>query len=304
MRNIGFYENIRIEGNMPERALLRLKRQGIDVFHVKKVEKNQILFTVRKKDSEKVFAIYPNVCYNRNTYSAYTARKMRAVGLERSRLFLKKRTGFLLGALLFLSVVFYAQSLVFAVDFIGSSVYKTETYKALEEAGVSLWKPYPQGKEDWICSKILSLKGVEYCSVKKTGMRVQVEIRLADFEKPTVKTGAMKSLYTGTLLSLTALSGTPLKEVGEEVKIGETLVQDQIFLPDGGQVCVDVIARAKIACDLDMKIEAETEEQAFATAYLSAGLETNGTIVEKSVLRDGNLFHVKMKYIIVQSVNL
>ena len=32
-----------IEGIMPERALLRLKRAGIAVYHVKKRQKNQIL---------------------------------------------------------------------------------------------------------------------------------------------------------------------------------------------------------------------------------------------------------------------
>ena len=68
-----------VEGLMPQRALLRLKRAKIDLYHVKKIEKNQILFSVSQKDSEKVFAIYPNVCYNISVYSPFTVKK---IGVE------------------------------------------------------------------------------------------------------------------------------------------------------------------------------------------------------------------------------
>ena len=59
-----FREKLIVEGVQPEKALLRLQKAGIDVFHAKKIKKNQILFTVSKKDSEKVFAIYPKMWYN------------------------------------------------------------------------------------------------------------------------------------------------------------------------------------------------------------------------------------------------
>ena len=52
-----FREKLIVEGVQPEKALVRLQKAGIDVFHAKKIKKNQILFTVSKKDSEKVFAI-------------------------------------------------------------------------------------------------------------------------------------------------------------------------------------------------------------------------------------------------------
>ena len=57
-------QRIMIEGMMPYRALNRLKREGISLKNIKKSKKNQILITVDAKDVEKVFAIYPNMCYN------------------------------------------------------------------------------------------------------------------------------------------------------------------------------------------------------------------------------------------------
>lgn len=69
-------EKIVIEGIMPERALSKLQREGICVYHAKKLKKNQILLSVKKKDTEKVFAICPNVCYNVSVYSPYTAKRV------------------------------------------------------------------------------------------------------------------------------------------------------------------------------------------------------------------------------------
>ena len=67
-------EILLLEGLMPERALLRLRREGIAVYDAKKIEKNQILFRIKRKDSEKVFAIYPNVCYNNSVYIPFSKR--------------------------------------------------------------------------------------------------------------------------------------------------------------------------------------------------------------------------------------
>ena len=58
-------ERVLLEGWMPERALLRLRRAQIPLYNVKKIAKNRILFRVKRKDVEKIFAIYPNICYNK-----------------------------------------------------------------------------------------------------------------------------------------------------------------------------------------------------------------------------------------------
>ena len=102
-------EKIVIEGIMPERALSKLQREGICVYHAKKLKKNQILLSVKKKDTEKVFAICPNVCYNVSVYSPYTAKRVGSEGLLAVLDWSKKRMGVLLGALLFLSCTLVAR---------------------------------------------------------------------------------------------------------------------------------------------------------------------------------------------------
>ena len=95
------YRRVEIQGLMPERALLKLRRAGVEVFSLTKPEKNRVVFSVKKKDIEKFFAIYTKVCYNRNGNSPYSVRDVGGIGVEKHLDFLKKRVGLLLGGLLF-----------------------------------------------------------------------------------------------------------------------------------------------------------------------------------------------------------
>ena len=193
-------EKIVIEGIMPERALSKLQREGICVYHAKKLKKNQILLSVKKKDTEKVFAICPNVCYNVSVYSPYTAKRVGSEGLLAVLDWSKKRMGVLLGALLFLSCTLVANRFVFKIDVTGTDSYRREVLAALEESGIKTFAPYRREKEQEVCSKILALKDVSFCSVKKSGMTVRVEVRLNAFSEPEPQTGDMTAKHSGTIM--------------------------------------------------------------------------------------------------------
>lgn len=75
--------------------------------------------SVKRKDTEKVFAIYPNVCYNIPVYSPYTAKKAGTEGLLAAFEWSKKRLGVFIGILLFLSCTLVANRFVFRIDIVG-----------------------------------------------------------------------------------------------------------------------------------------------------------------------------------------
>ncbi len=293
-----------IEGIMPQRALLRLKRAKIDLYHVKKIKKNQILFSVSQKDSEKVFAIYPNVCYNISVYSPFTVKKIGVEGVARYLEACKRRVGLFLGGLFCMASLFYFDGFVFSVELTASTVYEREAKIALENVGIKPFSLFQADKTDLACAQILALDGVEFCSVRKSGFFVEVEIRCSPFEKLRLQTGPLITPRDGKLLELTVLKGEPTKEVGEEVRAGETLVKDVLVTEDGGQVCVETVARAQIGCVYEASFDVETEEEAFALAYLELCLSDQDTIVNRCVEQRDNLFHVKVEYIILLAINL
>ena len=295
---------IRIEGVMPERALLRLRRAEISLFGIKKKSKTALDCSVPKKEIEKVFAIYPKVCYNIDGKSTYTVRVLGEVGIAKPLSWARRRTGFLLGALCFCIGSLYVNTLVLDVEFIGSSVYAREAQAVLEEYGARAFTPYKRGNEDLICSKLLALRGVEFCSVRKSGLYVRVEMRLSDEMPKPIRAGAYKAEHTGVVTEITAIRGTAVKTAGEEVKKGETLIEDYFTTGAGERVRVDVVGRACITCSYEAVIPVQTEEDAFATAYLSADIGDRDTLIEKSVLPVQNGFAVRLVYRAIESFNL
>ena len=130
-------QRILIEGMMPYRALNRLKREGICLKNVKKCKKNQILCLVDAKDVEKVFAIYPKMCYNGGGYTAYTIRIMPALGWQKWWILLKKRVGLWIGALLFLFLTVYSDEYVLRISVVGDVGYTQAVTEILQEHGAS-----------------------------------------------------------------------------------------------------------------------------------------------------------------------
>ena len=297
------YERLEICGMMPERALLRLKRAGITVYNVEKPQKDRLALSVKKREVEKVFAIYPKTSYNGNGYTPYTVRSLGRIGIGKYLDFAQKRIGFTIGACLFCIATLFADSFVFGVEFSASSVYQREAYAVLEEYGIKPFSRYQRGNEDLICSKLLSLDGVEFCSVKKSGMRVVVDMRLSPEQKNTVEKGDMQAKHTGTLLSITAVKGTAQKQVGDSVRTGETLVGAWIENAEGERQKTEVIARASIACAYECIVQTNDEQEAFAVAYMQSQITQEDRVTDVCMQPLANGYQVKIAYTAIESIN-
>ncbi len=301
--NFSLLVELKVEGILPERALLHLKRAGISLYHARKIEKTAILFRVKKKDMEKVFAIYPKVCYNTNISGLYKVSVVRGVGLQKVVDFFQKRAGIVLGLLIFCALTLAADNLVLGVEFVGSSVYKRETLQTLRENGIEKFAFYPDGKEPMVTAKILTLHGVEFCSVKKVGHWVRVETHIDPFTVQTLQKDSLKAARTGEIRSCTVLRGTALKKVGDSVVAGESLVGNYFLKEDGTQIFVEPIARVQMICRFAETFLVEDEEVAFAQAYLSVDLSEKDEILEKKITRTEEGFLVEISYLVTQTVN-
>ena len=294
-------ERFLLEGWMPERALLRLRRAGVPLYDIQKIAQNRILFSVKRRDKEKVLTLYHQ---NKVKTTAYRVKYLHAQGLGRYISFVKRRVGLLIGGLLCIALILASQPLVFTVDIIGDECYRRDVLQALDEAGIRKFAPYKKGQEDLVCAKLLAMDGVEYCAMKKTGNRLAVEIRLSPFPKVKTETGKMQAKHDGTVLSMTVLRGSPQKQIGDTVRKGETLVEDYFITEQGGQVRVEIIARVCLACTWEGEIEADGEEEAFAKAYLTANLTEQDTLQKTTIKNNGKTYRVTMQFQAVETINL
>ena len=100
------------------------------------------------------------------------------------------------------------------------------------------------------------------------------------------------------------LKGTAVKKIGDKVAVGETLVQNVLTTQDGGQVRVETIARVRISCVYEGVHEgAETAEQAFAEAYFGLLLGDKDEITRTEITPTEKGFHVKINYLVTESIN-
>ena len=170
-----------IEGIMPYRALNRLHREGIFVKKAKKIEKNQIICTVDAKDVEKIFAIYPKMCYNESRYTPYTVQLLPLFGWGKVWNSVKNRMGLFVGCGIFLLATAFSDKLVLRTELVGETGYRAQVEQILQSHGVKSYAVYPVDKTDRITADVLRLDGVSFCSVKKVGSTLVVEVRCSPF---------------------------------------------------------------------------------------------------------------------------
>lgn len=292
------YERISIEGAFPERALIRLRKAEISVYKAKKTQKNRLEMLVKRKDIEKVFAIFPNVCYNSGANTLYSVQKCGARGFAKLVDFVHARWGFIVGAVAFVGLSAYADAFVLGIDFSASDAYAREARAVLAEYGIKPFARYQAGDEDVISARLLRLGDMEFCSVKRVGHRVVVEMRLGNERVQTYTQGDMVAERSGEIVALTVLKGTPLKKAGDSVTAGERLA-GAYFETETERIQTLCVARVTLACKYEAVVVAEDSESAFAKAYL----ETSGDLTSREVSPCEGGYFVSLTYTYTQSMN-
>lgn len=272
---------IEVEGSA-QGAVEKLRKGGVALLSAEKKGKNAVVLAVDGKDRKKVFAILRQPCYN--------IKKVCPRGLERFRSKCKEGVGFLIGALVVLPAILFAQSRVLRIEVEGSGTYLAREVKAaLQEEGVSLFSSVPEGNA--IAARIFSLPDVCFVSMKAEGgvLAVRVEV---EREPSVLPSPDLLSPISGVVEELIVLRGTPLVSVGDTVEKGAPLVGGYALY--GEEVrAVEIVARAKISFFVHKFYEGD-EESARAQAELDYG-ELNGLTVspaEGGYLIEGTGFEV------------
>ena len=246
---------LKIEGISAYRAVDKLERAGIPVFFVRKRQKNAITLEVESKDYKKVFAILQSPCYN--------VKKVRLRGLSKLYSQIRQSAGLIAGVFLFLAVVLFFESRVLKIEVVGSGAYyEAEVKQILSENGVEQFSASPQNTA--LCtSQILSLPRVSYCSLKKSGGILTVEVEVSD-ENAAISGDNLLSPCAGVIAELIVIRGTAERAVGDEVQKGDVVVRNRALYGEEERPVL-VIARVKIkfpVSELFTGSEAEARAQA------------------------------------------
>jgi hypothetical protein len=279
-----------IEGAMVERALTRLAVNGVRVEKVQRLSPTLTQCVIDGKEWERVRKIFP-----KKSVGAYTVRLGRKVGVFAPLLALCKRTGLVLGGLLFLLLTLCSEAFLFKVEIRTDTPLQTEIRRVLNESGMRPFRLYREGEKESVCAQLNLLRGVSFCSIKKVGSVLVVEVRGNSFVNSLERARVFSSERTGTILSLVVLRGQALLAVGETAQAGQALA---VCDKEGDFV----VARARLACKYEELFEETDEERAYAKALLAV-YGDGVKITNREIKREEEGVLVKIEYEYSYSIN-
>lgn len=210
-----------------ERALKKLHDGGIPVYRLRE-QGAKLSFCVREEYVEKVFAIFAHRCYNIGI-GRFSAKKRLVNALI-------ARIGLVIGALLFIAVALMANALVLRIEVTGNGAYLApDVIAAARECGFAEWTTARNADAPALSARVLSMNGVTFCSVKRKGSCVVIEVVCGDEGGKGADYRDFISPEGGTVVSLVAVCGTPLVEEGQEVAAGDRLIGAYSLSEDGTQ---------------------------------------------------------------------
>ncbi len=217
------YCEILVRGKNQAFLFERLKKHNIDIIKVKTIDENTIIICVYKKDSEKVFAILSKTWYN---------KLIKFGGLYGFFSNIRKRIGFVIGAVLFLMLSYVSKNFVFSVDIIGEKPEnKIYVEKNLSSFGIEKFCNFNNLETEKIKERILDdLDTVSFATLEKSGNRLIIRLFERD-EGAKINNLNSKSLVStasGKLIRLNVYSGTANKLVGDEVFLGDELISGKV----------------------------------------------------------------------------
>ncbi len=273
------YAEYIVEGvNIPT-LLNKLKRSGVSVYSVKRVERNAVILWVKINEEQKFFAIIENLCYN--------VKKVKNRGKFLFLYELISAPTALLGALIFtvLSVIF--SGLIMGVTFVGNgSVYSEEVNSYLHSQGVKEKTFFQSVDLDNLANGILSsFDEFSFVSCKKRGNTLLIELILAENETH-IKADGQKDLYAdldGVVEEIKIYRGTSNVKIGDEVKKGDLLVSGFMEIKEK-RVEVNALAQVTLTAKKEFTYISASDkdsEAAIAFALSSFARECDSAVVDR-----------------------
>lgn len=285
------YSVFRVQGYNRERLFNLLRRRGISLYKVKYIDEKTAEFSLPARQEENFFAITADLCY--------TIKKTGERGAFAPLARLLRKTGALIGAVLFVALVCVLDGAVLAVDYYGSgAVYKERAEAVLADLGIAPFSYVDGGALDRAQREILQKeKAFSFASVQKRGTRIKVNLVLSPEAEGVVDTGKKQlvSPVSGTVESVTVLRGTALVRAGDTVSAGDVLVA-------GYNEIKDTVYETYVLASVNLLTEESyeyiggegEEDAALAFAAAQARYEIAGEEVYKEPYGEEFIYTVKL----------
>lgn len=283
-----------------ETALKKLSRANIAVYKLKK-RSSRVQFGVRQEYVEKVFAIFSHPCYNTVI--------IKNSGVTRLKLFLQKRFGLIAGAVVFIAAAVISGNTVLKIKIVGNGGYlERQIISIASECGAREWSFCRNLDAPLMQSKIMALPDVNFCSVKRDGAYLLIDVRTEEEHTSKADCKPLTANVSGEVYRLVAICGTPERKEGDGVSVGEVLIGAYELSADGERIPCLAVGFAEIKAKAEISLFYGEESEQNAQSALKAAALYSDTVLERSYTvspcEGGVKYEVSFTYLKRVAVNM
>ena len=217
----------KVKGLNQDRLIEKLKKQGIVLYNLKKVDNKLMYISVNLNQSKNFFAITKELCYN--------VKKIGYEGKGVALYYLMKNLGLILGAIIFVITLAVSNDYLFKMEFYGSgSIYQREVREYLYSQGVKESVRFSsfsmQTLEDGI---LASNPNLTFVSATKKGNTLSVYLVQKTQKAQTVeRVNQLNSTVDGVVEKIKVYRGRALVKEGDSVEKGQLLVDGKVQIKE------------------------------------------------------------------------
>lgn len=257
-----------------ETALKKLSKANIAVYKLKK-RSSRVQFGVRQEYVEKVFAIFSHSCYN-----TVIVKKS---GVERLKLFLKRRFGLIVGGALFVAAAVASGNAVLKIKVVGNGGYLSpQIISIARSCGAREWSFCRNLDVPLMQSEIMALPDVNFCSVRRDGAYLLIDVRTEEEHTSTADNKPLKSPIAGEVYRIVAICGTPEAAEGQSVEAGSVLIGAYELSAEGEQIPGLAVGFAEIKAQARMSLVYSEESEENTQSALKAAALYSDEVLDKS----------------------
>ena len=293
-KNLGFYTTYKISGLNLDNLVNILKNKGVFLKDIVKRDRKTLIVSVSYPDTEKFFAITRELCYN--------IKKAGERGKFRLALKITRNLGIIVGAAVFAVFSVLADDFVFSIDYAGSgSVYAREIDAFLKSENVKPFSRFSEIDLPALSDKILAqTDNISFAECAKVGNRLKINLVLSE-KSAKVLGGEKEALISdvdGEIEYIKVYRGTALKQVGDAVKAGETVVGGFAVIKDT-TVKVGVVATVAVKAEFIYVYESEDGcDENIAQVFAEAALGEREIVFSEIYKTErGTVYEYKVKLV-------
>ena len=282
-----------------EAALRKLKKAGIAVYGCKKEGAN-LIFSVKDKDAQKVFAIFDKPCYNVTVKKAGRIRRLLNL--------LSLRAGLVAGAAMFVAICFLANSYVLKIEVSGSGSYlEPEIRRIVEDEGAGTFKRFSSFNVSTATGRILALPQVTFCNIEKRGSVLIVDVQTDGEHYGVTDLKPLVADREGIVRNVVAVCGTATVSAGDKVSKSDILIDTYTLSGEETINCL-AVGYAELECSGKTEFFAPEENDGnLKDALSSVLLETDDILSRKHTVKPtegGVIYVIEYSYLHKVSINL